>query len=213
MKIEKLTENKIRIMINVEDLPNKGIDITSLFSYSSVEAERLFLDMLEKAEKELNFHTEGFKLLIEAFSCSNDILVFTITKYLPRVNNCNLKVKPKKRFTVKKKTINLNKESEIYDFDTFETFCNFCNCINQIYEFDTNKFSKSTSLYFYNDTYFLVVKNIDLNYKFSNRFYSTITEFSKVSSFSKSFENKLVEHGNVIMKNNAIGLAIEYFVK
>lgn len=213
MKIEKLTENKIRIIIKPEDLPNDEIDITSLFSSSAIETERLFFKMLEKAEKELNFHTEGCKLLIEAFSSSDDILVFTITKYIPVGNNLNIEHIPKRRLTVKRKSVNLTKKHAIYQFDNFETFCDFCNCINKIHEFDTNKFAQNISLYLYNDTYFLIVKNIDINYKFMNRFYSSVSEFAKSSSYSSNFESKLLEHGKIIMKKNAIGLAIEYFVK
>lgn len=213
MKIEKLTENKIRIIIKAEDLPNNGMDMASLFTSSAVDTEKLFFKMLEKAEKELDFHTDGYKLLIEAFSSSDDILVFTITKYIPTENNSSLVQIPKRRLTVKRKTINTSKKHGIYQFDKFETFCDFCNCINQIHEFDINKFAKNVSLYLYNDTYFLVVKNIDTNYKFLNRFYSSVSEFSKLSSYSESFENKLLEHGEIIMKKNAIGLAIEYFVK
>ena len=213
MKIEKLTENKIRIIIKPEDLPNNEIDMSSLFSSSAIETEGLFFKMLEKAEKELNFHTEGCKLLIEAFSSSDDILVFTITKYIPTENDTTLSPLPKRRLTVKRKTINLSKKHGIYQFENFETFCDFCNCINKIHEFNVNKFAKNVSLYLYNDAYFLVVKNIDINYKFLNRFYSSVSEFSKLSSYSENFENKLLEHGKVIMRKNAIGLAIEYFVK
>ena len=213
MKIEKLTENKIRIIIKPEDLPNNEIDMASLFSSSAVETEKLFFKMLEKAEKELNFHTEGCKLLIEAFSSSDDILVFTITKYIPVENDSNLTPIPKRRLTVKRKSVNLIQKHGIYEFDDFETFCDFCNCLNKIHEFNATKFAKNVSLYLYNNTYFLVVKNIDTNYKFLNRFYSSVSEFSRLSSYSASFENKLLEHGKIIMRKNAIGLAIEYFVK
>ena len=36
--------------------------------------------MLEQAKKEVGFNTDGCKLLIESFT-SDDILIFTITKY------------------------------------------------------------------------------------------------------------------------------------
>lgn len=212
MKIEKLTENKIRIIVHADDLPNNKIDVTALFASNTPEAEGLFLKMLEQAEKELDFHTEGCKLLIEAFSCVNDVLVFTITKYIPNQDFVTQKQMPKRRLTAKRKSVNLFKKNGIYKFDSFETYCDFCNCINQIHEFDTNKFAKDISLYLYNDTYYLIIKDININYEFLNRFYTTVSEFSKLATYSESFENKLLEHGNLIMKKNAIGLTIEYFV-
>lgn len=50
-----------------------------------MEAQNLFFEILERAEEELDFHTDGYKLLIEAFSSSDEKLVFTITKYLPSI--------------------------------------------------------------------------------------------------------------------------------
>lgn len=212
MKIEKLTENKIRVIVQPDDLPNKKIDVNSLFS-NAMEQEGLFFKMLDKAEKELNFHTEGCKLLIEAFSSIDDILVFTITKYISNEENYTSSNLPRKKLSVKRKTINLSQKSGIYQFENFDTFCNFCKCIYEMHDFDVNKFAKNISLYLYHDTYFLVVKNINTKYELLNRFYSTVLEFSKLSSYSENFENKLIEHGKVIMKKNAIELGIQYFVK
>ena len=212
MKIEKLTENKIRVIVQPDDLPNKKIDVNSLFS-NAMEQEGLFFKMLDKAEKELNFHTEGCKLLIEAFSSIDDILVFTITKYISNEENYTSSNSPRKKLSVKRKTINLSQKSGIYQFENFDTFCNFCKCIYEMHDFDVNKFAKNISLYLYHDTYFLVVKNINTKYELLNRFYTTVLEFSKLSSYSENFENKLIEHGKVIMKKNAIELGIQYFVK
>ena len=40
--------------------------------------------MLLKAEKEVGFYTEGYKLLVEAFSSPDGLFVFTITKYVEK---------------------------------------------------------------------------------------------------------------------------------
>lgn len=54
MKIEKLTENKIRIILDMQDLQEKNIDLHSFMS-DSLESQDLFYDMLDKAEKEVRF--------------------------------------------------------------------------------------------------------------------------------------------------------------
>ncbi len=54
MKIEKLTENKIRIILDIQDLKEKNIDLHSFMS-DSIESQDLFYDMLDKAEKEVRF--------------------------------------------------------------------------------------------------------------------------------------------------------------
>lgn len=39
-----------------------------------MEAQNLFFEILERAEEELDFHTDDYKLLIEAFSSSDEKL-------------------------------------------------------------------------------------------------------------------------------------------
>ena len=70
MKIEKLNENKIRIILNLDDLREKNIDFHSFMS-NSLESQDLFLDMLDKAEEEVGFDTKDYKLIIEAIATSD----------------------------------------------------------------------------------------------------------------------------------------------
>ena len=67
MRIEKLTENKIRITLNLDDLKENNIDLHSFMS-SSLETQDLFYNMLDKAEKEIGFKTKDYKLMIEALA-------------------------------------------------------------------------------------------------------------------------------------------------
>lgn len=70
MQIEKITENKIRITLNMHDLQEKNIDLHSFMS-SSIESQDLFYDMLDKAEEEVGFETKNYKLIIEALAIPN----------------------------------------------------------------------------------------------------------------------------------------------
>ncbi len=67
MQIEKISENKIRIILNMQDLQEKNIDLHSFMS-NSVESQDLFRYILTKAEKEFGFQTSDYKLMIEAIS-------------------------------------------------------------------------------------------------------------------------------------------------
>lgn len=80
MKIEKLTENKIRIIINLDELSNQNIDIKSLIK-NDEKSHILFDNILKEAEKQVGFTVKNCRLLIEAFSTSEGLLVFTLTKY------------------------------------------------------------------------------------------------------------------------------------
>ena len=103
MKIEKITENQIRIILKQEDFKNKSLDIQN-FLLTNPESQSLFLEILNKAKEEVNFDTDGHKLLIEAYFQNDDIFIFTITKYIETENTS--KPKPKQYLTVKKKNQN-----------------------------------------------------------------------------------------------------------
>lgn len=209
MKIEKLTENKIRIIVNPSDLKVKDLDL-HLMMDKTFEVQNFFADMLEQAKKEVGFNTDGCKLLIESFT-SDDILIFTITKYsLQEIKN-NKSVS-KNKLIVKRKTFNTSNKQALYQFKTFDGFCNFCECLSKNIDFDIKKLSKNISLYLYHNTYYLLVKNIDTSYRRVKTFYYIANEFSSPLTFSLAFENKLIEHGKVIMKKNAITTGIKYFV-
>lgn len=70
MRIEKITDNKIRITLNIEDLKEKNMDLHS-FMANSFESQSLFLDMLEEADKEVGFKTDNYRLMIEAIATSD----------------------------------------------------------------------------------------------------------------------------------------------
>lgn len=204
MKIEKITENKIRIILKQEDFKDHTVDIQKLL-LTSTESHSLFLEILNKAKNEVNFDTDGHKLLIEAFFESEDVFIFTITKYIEKNNNPS---KPKKYLTIKRKYQICNNTSNIYQFNTFDDFCNFCNFINK--NLNLKGLFKKSSLYYYN-TYYLVLDGINLKHVSLEPFNSIIYEFANFSANSKNFKFKLIEHAKIIIKNNAITTTIKYF--
>ncbi len=209
MKIEKLTENKIRVIVNSEDLKNNNLDYQTIME-KPIESQKLFLEMLLKAEKEVGFYTEGHKLLVEAFSSSDGLFVFTITKYIEKtgLSSSKLKVTPKKKI----KNVNPKSSNSIYKFFSFEEFCEFCTAIHNTTKIQSKRLAKTIALYLFNDTYYLILSNINTDYTYIHTFYSTISEFANLASHSETFKMKLLEHGKPIMKKNAIETGIKYFL-
>ena len=208
MKIEKITENKIRIIIKKEDFKDKSINLKE-FILNTPESQTLFLEILDRAEKEVNFDTDGHKLLIETYFQGNDICIFTITKYME--SNINTKNRPKKYLTVKRKAQTFNSTSLIYQFNEFEDFCDFCNFIYKNNNIELKGLFKTSALYNYNNTYYLVIDGINLSNKSLPSFCSSLLEFSSLLRYTKNFKFKLKEHGKIFIKNNAINTGIKYF--
>ena len=207
MKIEKLTDNKIRIIINIEELIDKNISIDNITK--NREKIHTFLDdMLKEAEKQVGFKVNNCRLLIEAFSTSEDVVVFTFTK----CNKVEKKKNPKQiRFTRKKNS--LDYKNAIYKFNSFEEYCNFCTyCYNSKLS-DLKQLSKNIALYEYNDAYFLILTSINKEYQYLSLFYNSISEFSNLASTSLAFKSKIQEYGKAVFKANAVKNAIKYFTK
>ena len=213
MKIEKLTENKIRIIINSSDLETKSLNIHLLMT-RALDRQEFFSEMLERAKDEVGFDADGCKLLIETLSTSEDILVVTVTKYALENMEASFDIPKKKlKLTPKRKLPTPPSKHAIYRFNSFEEFCNLCNCLNEMGNINLKGISKNISLYLYNDTYYLVISDINIENNKLKHFYSIVSEFASLCSQSNTFETKLIEHGKAIIKKNAINTGIKYFVK
>ena len=202
MKIEKLTENKIRIILNLEELSNNNIDLKDFIS-NDPKSQKFFLDILNKAEKDFGFYTKDCKLLIEAFSSLDEVFVFTITKFSPKQKKNTLKLKKQKNkiFT----------GNAVYKFSSFEDFCGLCELINNS-NLPLNNIAKKISLYLYNDTYYIVFSKLNLSYRNLKKLFSVISEFACLITKPSHFEAKIIEFGKPIIKQNAFRTGIKYFV-
>lgn len=187
MKIEKITENKIRIIIKPEDFKDKNIDIREVLKKSTT-SQSLFTEILDYAKKEIGFDTDGYKVQIEGFSSLDDVFVFTITKILSTENEKNPSM-PKK-LIVKRKHINPKNKNAIYQFENFDIFCDFCKLLKNSNQITLKGLAQISSLYIYNNTFYLVLQNINTENKSINKFYSYISEFARKHTLFRTIYTK-----------------------
>lgn len=204
MKIEKITENKIRIILSLSDLEEEHIDLHSFMS-NSAESQALFCNLLNKAEKEVGFNTKDYKLMIEAIVVPEGNFILTVTR-LPE------KEKSKKQVKIKRKASLLNNSLVIYSFNSFDDYCEFCkylsmNLNNQIY-----LKLKKVSLCLYNSIYYLCIHINKSNLSIVKAINCEISEFGNSVSNPELFERKLLEYGKVIFKTNAISNCVKAFL-
>ena len=207
MKFEKLNENKLRIIITSQDLLDKHIDFHSFMS-NSLETQDIFLDILEKAEKEVGFITKNHKVRIEAFAMNNEDFIFTVTK-LSDKNDKEIYKQTKLKFK-RKKTENSIFQS-VYKFACFDDFLSFTASLKNSNIKNISTFSKSIILYTYKNNYYLVLNNINEQYKYNKKIFTLLTEFSSYINNSELFASKLAECGKIYFKNNAIKTCQKYF--
>ena len=147
----------------------------------------------------ISLYNDGHKLLNEAYSQDDDFFVITVTKYLVTKNN------------LKKGKSNKISSCQIYEFKKFEDFCAYCQFMCKNSNIDFKKLYKTSSLYFYNNTYYLIIEGIHYINPSFIIFHSNLLEFSKLSKNSKLLKYKLMEHGKIVIKNNVINNGIKYF--
>lgn len=206
MKIEKITENKIRITLNLDDLKEKNIDFHSFIS-NSIEAQDIFVDMLREAEKQIGFKTEDYKILLEAIATVDGKFILNVTRIVPETDS------PKKlKVSTKRKAVKIDKKLAIYKFDSFDDFCSFASLLhNSNNNFLIKKIKKSI-LYSYKNQYYLTLTNILADVDLLKTFCSLVSEFGTYINNSDLFEKKLSEYGKIVIKNNAIETCCKYFI-
>lgn len=133
MQIEKLNNDKLKVILNANDLKENDIDLNT-FMANSLESQELFLDILDLAEEEFNFYVNDSKLVIEAISLANNIFIFTITK----LSDCK----------------NSTSENFIYCFDNFNQLANIFHLLD---------FSSVHLYTYNNKFYLIINKNNKMN--------------------------------------------------
>lgn len=202
MKFEKLTDNKIRIILESEELSKNNIELNDILK-NTMKSQKFLLDILNRAEQEVGFYTKDSKILIEAFTSIDEVFVFTITKLSNKKSIPYLKIQ-KKAFTP-------IHTSPIYSFISFEEFCSLCNALYKSH-ININNIAKKVCLYCYKNKYYLVFTSINLNYNNLKKFFSVLSEFANIIHKPNNLESRLLEYGKPIVKTNALRTGIKYFV-
>lgn len=203
MKFEKLNEYKLKITLTNKELPNSNGDLDSFMSDPSL-ARKSILDILSKAEDEVDFHVGDNKIRIDAKYLYNGDFIFTVTKLIPKKKTVK-KVKPKKIIH------NNNSNCLIYTFNDLEHFFNLC-CFLKTHKINNlDKFAKTSELYKFKNKYYLIFDEINDEYVNIGKLYSCLTEFGRFFSIQELMIVMIKERGHIIFHNNAIEICQNNF--
>lgn len=197
MRFEKINDNKLQIILSNDELPNSS-DLDE-FVTNSEAAREAFLGLLDQAEEAVGFHTQDYKIKIDARAMLNGEFVFTITKLIKLHNNEKLVAKPKKISSHP-----ANATYIMYQFFSLDDFGDFCDFLSSHEVNNLETLCESCTLYKYGNSFYLALKQINEKYEDLALFNSAITEFSKYFSNKDLFIATLKEHGEVYLKDNAI---------
>jgi adapter protein MecA 1/2 len=206
VKIEKINDSQIKIILNQADLKHRDIKISEL-AYGSKKAQELFRDMMEKAFEEYGFDADNVPLMIEAVPLSVDSIMIIVTK-VENPDEIDKKLsafRPKSNARTFKKKSSVEEEQmepcsiTIYSFNKLDDVIDvsirlyplYCG-VNSLYKDIENK------------KYFLVLhKNYFYNAN-PNQVESILSEYGNKHVSSPLSEGFLAEHGELMIQDKAI---------
>ncbi|MBP3596006.1 MAG: adaptor protein MecA [Clostridia bacterium] len=167
MKINQIENDKIEIILSKEDLEFNKISFHALMS-NSTQSQKLFLSMLEFAEKEIGFKTHNYDVAIETIALNNSDFILTITR-LKKFNEFEIK-----KFKIGRKKYD---HSNTYKFKNFNDFYDFYKIV---------KFSPDFAkcLFFFNNDFYYIYN--EENKKNSKNSKLLLAEFAVPSQIPNS---------------------------
>jgi len=194
MKIEKINDNKLKIVLTKQDLIDKHIDIKNL-NPNSMESQNLFFDLLQEIESYHDFDLEDSQILLEGVSTANGSMILTITKR----NDDFIETKKSPKLIVKKKKENTNLANTefIYKFDNLDTFIDFSSSIKTLPKRYIN------TLYKLKENYYLTLKIANIKEDSYKNVFLQLSDYAETMPYN-NYKEKLTEYGEIIIKNSAI---------
>ncbi len=188
MKVEQLSENKVKITFDKVDMLKRNVDVKS-FLYNSPESQDLFWDAMHEAEAKFGFSIEESVVCIDATVNTSGTFTLVVTKqpqdYKP--NSSRFAPKNKVFYKLKRKEPKDVSLDSVYKFSTLNDLYNYCK-IAKI------KTKNNSSLYSYDNNYYIFTKELKDDY---------IYEFATRELKSQLFIAKLREYGKLIYKDDA----------
>lgn len=226
LKVEKISDNKIKITLTIDELSERKITLKDIEKNHS-KAQDLFMDLLEESNLQDDFIDENAELFVEATSDNSNFFMITITKvnYLKALPNYNLlktskgmqnKIKTKRPSISKKNAagklpkdveikqdidpkVLYNIKSFIYKFDNMDDLSSFCKKA-----IGDSLFVGSNCLYKHNNNYFIVFKNSTIKKQEFMKTFRLLSEYCS-SYYSSNLDKALIsERAELILDKNAI---------
>ena len=177
---EKITDNKLKVVFTKEDMDSHNVSKETFLSDCS-EFQDIFHNLLQEAERQVNFKADDCKLVFEALMANDGGFIFTITKIFSDIDIFNIISSP-----------------IILKLDALDDFLNLFTYINNMnnLSFDVN--SRTFSLYLYDKNYYLYLENQEGFFQKSLIY--TFMEFGELIPYSVQFIGSLNEYGKSIGK-------------
>ncbi len=184
MKIEKLSESRIKFTVSLEDMERWGISLESLVM-DTPKARELFKVLIKRAEVETGFCADNARLMVEAQpGKGNAIILFVTNLDVQQAQSGKMRVRAK---------ITEEKRHRIFKFENFDHVCDFVKIASG---------QKGGAMYVCEEKYYLVLSGICS---------ALISEYGREILKGEITLPYLKEHGKCIIEDKALETIEKYF--
>lgn len=207
MRIERVNENKIKIEIDAGDIRAWNVDIKN-FTDNTPEAQDMFWHALKQAERDVDFRVGKSQLMVETVPSSDNGFTMLVSKIKDESEIAEALIKSGKRVKQAEFRIQRRKKSStllrIFRFADFESLC---DGIHEIYEL----YMGESRLIKYQGSFYLELRPRDSFGLFELE--NQLSEFAERIANPLILQGVLNEHGLVMMKESAVSLIADNFIK
>ncbi len=208
MKIERVDENKIKVLLDHAEAKEWNITTKSIYE-NTPEVQKMFWHAIRMAKENMNFSIDGAKLFVETIPSYESGLGMLITKactdeeFSKAVENCSYKGKLKR---TELKADAQRREKRRKCIFCFESFDSVCSAVGELF----GRYIGSSSLYKMNERFYLcLVPSEPISLCEAE---ILLPEFASRLSNSQYVHGRLGEYGALMIEDNAIEILNEYFV-
>lgn len=190
MKLERLSQDKIRIFLTFDDLTERGIQKDELW-HEIPKVHELFNDLMDHAYHELGFDASG-PLAVEVFAMPAQGMVVVVTRGKSH-GSANVSEEDEDTFEME---VTLEESDLIsYTFHDIEHLIAAAKRIGPLY-------TDAGSLYSFKDKWILQLEYDVPEERHYDNLISILSEYGEANSLTEAM---LEEYGKPVLRENAIG--------
>ena len=214
LKIEKINESQIKLILTQADLSERNIKLEDL-TIPSEKTQELFHDIMETALEEYDFISENTPLMVEAVPVGLDSIMIIVTKIDSKSQESigakilsqqkDLRRFKRKSLVFQEGESDKNSDILIYSFAKLDDVIDFSLRIADTYH-------DASSLYKMYDRYFIVLQiKQDGDENKAEELELILGEYGQKHISVQLSKYYLIEHGETIIENKAITLLSKCF--
>lgn len=198
MRVERLSQDKIRIFLTFDDLHERGIEKEDIWR-DIPKVHDLFNDMMEQAYTELGFEVMG-PVAVEVFALPAQGMVVIVTR--GRNQSASDDDVDYDEDIYEMEVTLEESEDIIYYFHDFEHLLEACHRIH-------GTLTEGGSVYKYNNRYYFVLDEIEMeNQQLYHGLIAVLSEYGEASTVTKYV---LAEYGKPVVEKDAVKILCQYF--